>query len=107
MTDLGSKSTFSDVADLSLLPIPAVALLPPATHTVELEVSFELMSDGTNRGLFNGVTFTPPRVPGVLSALTLGANAASASAYAPSIVLQRGEVVDIVLKNGDAGNHPL
>ena len=40
--------------------------------------------------------------------LLIGANATVAEAYGPfSFVLDHLEVIDIVLKNGDAGKHPL
>lgn len=66
------------------------------------------MDDGTNHAMFNQVTFNTPLVPATLSELTLGSNATVAEAYGPySFVLNHLEVVDIVIKNGDAGKHPL
>jgi len=47
-------------------------------------------------------------VPSMFSALTLGSNAMVAEAYGPlSFVIEHGDVVDLVVKNGDAGKHPL
>jgi iron transport multicopper oxidase len=58
--------------------------------------------------MFNLVTYNSPIVPAVLSAMTLGGNATDASAYGPqSFVLEHMDVLDIVVKNGDAGKHPL
>jgi iron transport multicopper oxidase len=66
------------------------------------------MDDGKNHALFNNVTYNSPVVSAVLSELTLGSNATVAQAYGPlSFVLDHNEVVDIVLKNGDVGKHPL
>jgi iron transport multicopper oxidase len=94
--------------DTLLVAIPAIPQLPRATRTIELEVIFETMDDGTNRGTFNQVVYNPPLVPAVLSELSLGANATAASAYGPmSFVVDSSDVIDIVLKNGDAGKHPL
>ena len=40
--------------------------------------------------------------------MTLGANATVAEAYGPlSFVVEYGDVVDLVVKNGDVGKHPL
>ena len=89
------------------MPIEVIAQ-PPATLTIELEVSFDTMNDGTNHAMFNGVTSNSPLVPALFSALTLGANATTAGAYGPlSFVVDHLDVVDVVIKNGDAGKHPL
>jgi iron transport multicopper oxidase len=66
------------------------------------------MDDGTNRAMFNGLTYNFPTVPAVLSSLTLGDNATNEAAYGPlAFVVNHLEVFDIVLNNGDAGKHPL
>ena len=66
------------------------------------------MSDGTRRAMFNGITHNFPVVPSMLSALTLGKNATDPNAYGPlSFVLNFGEVVDLVVKNGDTRTHPM
>ncbi|KZP14645.1 multicopper oxidase [Athelia psychrophila] len=98
---------YLDVDDLSLVPVKVIAQYPPPTRTIELEFVFATMDDGTNHALFNGVTYNSPLVPAVFSALTLGANATIASAYGPlSFVIGHLDVVDIVIKNADAGKHP-
>jgi len=57
--------------------------------------------------LFNNISYHIPLVPAILSELTLGHNATVAKAYGPSsFVLEHNEVIDIVIKNGDAGGHP-
>ena len=98
---------FQDVNDIAMVPIPAVK--PPcATRTICLELTFGLMSDGTRRVMFNGITFNFPLVPSMFLALTLGENATVGNAYGPlSFILNYGEVVDVVVKNGDKGGHPL
>jgi len=97
---------FQDVNDIALVPIPAIK--PPcATRTICLELTFGKMTDGTRRAMFNGITHNLPLVPSVFSALTLGKNATDPHAYGPlSFVLNYGEVVDVVVKNGDRGGHP-
>jgi iron transport multicopper oxidase len=106
-TDLAIDS-FQDVNDTALVPIPAEK--PPcATRTICLELTFGHMTDGTYRAMFNGVTHNFPLVPTMFSELTLGGNATDPNAYGPlSFVLNYGEVVDLVVKNGDTrGGHPL
>ncbi|KAA1476163.1 ferroxidase [Dentipellis sp. KUC8613] len=106
LTDLGFVDEYHDVNDTGLVPLVVVPM-PPSTRTIELEVLFDTMQDGTNHAMFNQITFNTPLVPVVLSELTLGDNATVVEAYGPtSFVLEHLEVFDIVLKNGDAGKHP-
>ena len=107
LTDTGFIDAYSDTDDQHLVPI-VVEPMPPADMTIELEVIFDTMDDGTNRARFNAVTYNAPVVPSIFSALTLGQNATISSAYGPtSYVVDHMKVFDIVLKNGDAGKHPL
>lgn len=98
---------YQAVDDISLVPVVKIAQVP-ATKTIELEVIFDTMDDGTNRGTFNSVVYNPPETPALFSQLTLGDNSTVEAAYGPqSFVLNHLDVVDIVLKNSDAGKHPL
>ena len=103
----GTVDAYHDVDDLSLVPVKAVPL-PAADRTIELEVLFDTMDDGTNHAMFNMITYNSPLVPAIMSEMSLGQNASTAAAYGPySFVLDHLSVVDIVLKNGDTGKHPL
>ena len=107
LTDLGTVDAYHDVDDLALVPTDVIAL-DPADRTIELEVSFDTMADGTNHAMFNGITYNSPLVPAIMSEMSLGQNATVASAYGPtSFVIDHLTTFDIVLKNGDAGKHPL
>lgn len=78
------------------------------TKTIDLEVAFDTVDDGTNRAMFNQITFNVPKVPTIFSTLSLGPNATAEGAYGPlSFIIEYGDVVDLVIKNGDAGKHPL
>jgi iron transport multicopper oxidase len=58
--------------------------------------------------MFNQITYNYPTVPAVMSALTLGPNATDESAYGPlAFVVDHMDPFDIIVKNGDAGKHPL
>ncbi|OBZ77891.1 Iron transport multicopper oxidase fio1 [Grifola frondosa] len=106
LTDLGTVDAYHDVDDLALVPLDVEALLP-AGRTIELEVSFDTMEDGTNHAMFNMVTYNSPLVPAIMSMMSLGDNATVVNAYGPnSFVVDHLETFDIVVKNGDAGKHP-
>jgi iron transport multicopper oxidase len=103
----GTVDEYHDVNDTFLVPLEVIAQ-PPVTKTIELEVTFDTMDDGTNHAMFNQITYNPPLVPAVFSALSLGSNATIDTVYGPlSFVVDHLDVVDIVIKNGDVGKHPL
>jgi len=106
LTNFEFVDLYHDVNDTALVPVVEIAQ-PVANKTIELEVSFATMDDGTNHAMFNLVTYNSPLVPAILSELTLGPNATVASAYGPqSFILEHLDVVDIVVKNNDSGKHP-
>ncbi|KAH9057917.1 Fet3 protein [Lactarius deliciosus] len=106
LTDSGFVDTYHDVNDTALVPVVVEPMLP-ADQTIELEITFDTMSDGTNRAMFNQITYNSPLVPTALSILTLGPNATDVTAYgSTSFVLDHLSAVQIILKNGDAGKHP-
>ncbi|KAF8989715.1 Fet3 protein [Cyathus striatus] len=81
--------------DISLIPIKVIPQLK-TTRTLILQANFDLMTDGTNRGIFNNVTYNSPLVPLVLSDI-----------YGPStFVFNPFDVVDLVVQNADSGGHP-
>lgn len=104
---MGTVDAYHDVNDTALVPIEIIPQ-PAATKTIELEVVFDTMQDGTNHAMVNQITYNSPLVPAVFSALSMGQNATDAAAYGPlSFVVDHLDVVDIVIKNGDTGKHPL
>lgn len=82
--------------------------------TIDLVADFATMTDGTNHGIFNNITYDVPIVPTILSALTLGVNSNGSGnalvpmAYGPNRwILNENDVVDVNLMNADSGKHPL
>jgi len=65
------------------------------------------MDDGSNRAMFNNVTYNYPRVPTLFSALSMGDSAGLSKIYGPnSQVLEYGDIVEITVINWDDGIHP-
>ncbi|KAF8630296.1 hypothetical protein AX15_003009 [Amanita polypyramis BW_CC] len=106
LADPQTVDEYHNVNDTAIVPIVAIPQ-PVASGSIELVATFDTMNDGTNHAMFNNITYNSPLVPTVLSELTLGANATVAGAYGPlSFPIDHLQVIDIVLKNGDVGNHP-
>ena len=112
----GYVDEYLSMPDIELVLVKAEPM-QPATATLEVTFEFDTMDDGTNHAVFSGsyngaswdpVTYNSPLVPAIMSALTLGDNATTSAAYGPlSFAVGHLEVLDIVLRNGDSGKHPL
>jgi iron transport multicopper oxidase len=110
------------LVETDLVPVNKHKLYEPAAGSRGLEqhimkVTFELMEDGTNHGTFNRVSFKPPKVPALFTALTVGEEFAedprTYGSYSNAIVISNTNVtvttlpvIEIVLINDDPGNHP-
>ena len=58
---------------------------------------------------FNGVTYVRPKVPTLYTALSTGVSASNVSVYGAntnSFVLNKNDVVEIIVNNDDPGKHP-
>ncbi|KAH8110240.1 hypothetical protein DFH11DRAFT_1730367 [Phellopilus nigrolimitatus] len=77
--------------------------------TVPLLVAFDTTTDGTNRAMFNDISYNAPIVPTVFSALSLDADvgpgaADFASAYGPwNFILSANETINIVVMSSNDG----
>ncbi|TKA66614.1 hypothetical protein B0A55_08152 [Friedmanniomyces simplex] len=100
---------FTPFDDFTLRPQDGMEILGDADLTVTLDLSMNNLGDGANYAFFNDITYTQPVVPTLYSALTTGANAADGTVYGEytnSYVLEKDQIVDIVLNNADTGKHP-
>ncbi|GFF43313.1 iron transport multicopper oxidase FET3 [Aspergillus udagawae] len=102
-------SDFEPYDDFNLVPVDGIALHKEADYTVTLDVTMDNLGDGANYAFFNGITYVAPKVPTLYSALTTGSAATDPAVYGYNthpIVLKKGDIVDLVLNNDDAGKHP-
>ena len=68
-----------------------------------------VFADLTFSAFFNDQSYTSPKVPTLYTALSSGSFVNNADIYGSatnSFVLQKGEVVEIIVNSGDPGKHP-
>ncbi|CAM1502605.1 Fc.00g073810.m01.CDS01 [Cosmosporella sp. VM-42] len=100
---------FDPFDDMELTPFDDMELLPEPNHTVELDVIMDNLGDGANYAFFNNITYKPPKVPTLYTVLSSGSMATDPQIYGTythSFVLEKDEIVQIVLNNLDDGRHP-
>jgi iron transport multicopper oxidase len=100
---------FNAYDDIQLVPMDEMPRLPQADRTITLDVIMDNLGDGANYAFFNNITYKHPTVPSLYTALTAGDMAANPLVYGSHTnahVLEKGEIVDIVVNNLDPGRHP-
>ncbi|KAK3717005.1 hypothetical protein LTR37_006060 [Vermiconidia calcicola] len=100
---------FDPFDDMDLVPENGLELFENVDHSFNLDMKMDNLGDGANYAFFNDVTYTTPIVPTLYSVLTAGDNATDPvvyGTYTNSYVLNKNDVVEIVLNNNDAGKHP-
>ncbi|EGW30287.1 uncharacterized protein SPAPADRAFT_63133, partial [Spathaspora passalidarum NRRL Y-27907] len=105
--DIDSIDDFFD--DFYLKPLSNTTLLDDADYTITVDVIMDNLGDGVNYAFFNNISYTTPKVPTLLTALSSGEYATNSLVYGTntnSFVLQPDDVVDIVVNNLDTGKHP-
>ncbi|KAJ4520486.1 hypothetical protein HRR83_002491 [Exophiala dermatitidis] len=101
--------SFEPFDDFGLVPTDGEELYEDPDLVVQLDVVMDNLGDGKNYAFFSGITYVPPKVPSLYTALTTGDLAAHPSIYGPnthSYVLSHNQTVEIVLNNQDSGKHP-
>jgi iron transport multicopper oxidase len=95
--------------DATLTPTDGMELLDKVDYSFNLDLSMNNLGDGANYAWFNDVTYTAPKVPTLYSALTTGEFANNATVYGRdtnSFILNKNDVIEIILNNKDSGKHP-
>ncbi|KAH9907865.1 Cupredoxin [Xylariomycetidae sp. FL2044] len=95
--------------DMKLVPYDNMTLLGEPDKVVELNVIMDNLDDGANYAFFNNVTYRTPKVPTLYTALSAGELATDPTVYGSftnSFVLEKGEIVQVVVNNLDSGRHP-
>lgn len=95
--------------DFFLIPEDGEALYSSFDQSITLNLTMNNLGDGANYAFLNDITYVTPKVPTLYTALSTGGNATNPLVYGEnthSFVLQKGDVVQIVLNNDDTGKHP-
>ncbi|PHH66840.1 hypothetical protein CDD81_5972 [Ophiocordyceps australis] len=104
-----SEEELAPFDDMTLEPVDGMELLPEPDRLVELNVIMDNLGDGANYAFFNNISYAEPRVPSLYSVLSAGELASNAAVYGEfthPFVLNRGDIVQIVINNLDPGRHP-
>ncbi|KAK2678446.1 Multicopper oxidase, C-terminal [Fusarium oxysporum f. sp. vasinfectum] len=100
---------FDPYDDMDLVPYDEMVRLPEPSRIIELDVIMDNLRDGANYAFFNNITYRAPKVPTLYTALTSGKQATNPQIYGTythSFVLEKDEIVQLVINNRDDGRHP-
>ncbi|KAM5517345.1 iron transport multicopper oxidase fet3 [Fusarium oxysporum f. sp. phaseoli] len=100
---------FDPYDDMDLVPYDEMVRLPEPSRSIELDVIMDNLRDGANYAFFNNITYRAPKVPTLYTALTSGKQATNPQIYGTythSFVLEKDEIVQLVINNRDDGRHP-
>lgn len=95
--------------DFYLTPLDKVELYEDPDYTITVDVVMDNLKNGVNYAFFNNLTFTAPKVPTLMTALSAGKDALNPLVYGTNtnaFVLKKDEIIEIVLNNNDTGTHP-
>lgn len=96
--------------DFFLTPLAGDELLADYDYRISLDVVMDNLVDGVNYAFFNNITYVPPKVPTLVTAVTapedLVKNPQIYGDNVNAFVLEDGEIVEIVLNNYDDNRHP-
>lgn len=103
--------TLEPFDDMDLVPLDRLGLFPEPKpkRVIELDVIMDNLIDGANYAFFNNITYKAPKVPTLYTVLSSGAMATDPRIYGShtnTFVLEKDEIVQIVVNNLDTGRHP-
>ncbi|KAK3387606.1 Cupredoxin [Podospora didyma] len=107
-TELESD-VYDEFDDMTLVPWDNQALLGEPDQSISLDVIMDNLNDGANYAFFNNITYVAPKVPTLFTVLTSGdlvSNSAIYGEYTHPFVLEKDQIVEIIVNNIDPGKHP-
>ncbi|QPG75623.1 hypothetical protein FOA43_002980 [Brettanomyces nanus] len=95
--------------DFYLVPVEPEELYEDYDYQIKIDVVMDNLGNGMNYAFFNNISYVAPKVPTLGTVLSADKYATNSLVYGESthpIVLQKDEIVEIVLNNNDTGKHP-
>lgn len=95
--------------DFYLVPYEKQELLGDPDYVITVDVAMDNLINGIKYAFFNNITYTTPKVPTLVTVLTGGDDVTDPLIYGTNtntFVLQKDDIVEIVLNNLDTGTHP-
>ncbi|OXV09518.1 hypothetical protein Egran_02719 [Elaphomyces granulatus] len=101
---------FNPFDDFTLVPSDGLGIFDNVDHSMTLDVVMDNLGDGQNYAFLNDTTYLPQKVPTLYTLLSapedLVTNTAIYGENTNSLIVEHGEVVEIILNNHDIGKHP-
>ena len=101
--------TLNPYDDFDLKPQDGMEIYDHVDYSFNLDLTMNNLGDGASYAFFNDITYVQPQVPTLYSTLTTGPNASNPAVYGSqtnAFVLEKDEIIEIVLNNYDTGKHP-
>ncbi|KAK4061776.1 CAZyme family AA1 [Trichoderma harzianum] len=95
--------------DITLVPVDKMELLPEPDLEINVTVIMNNLNTGFSYAFLNNISYTKPKVPSLLTAMSAGDLVANNEIYGEfthPMVLNHNDVVQIVVNNADGGSHP-
>lgn len=96
--------------DFNLVPYDKTKLYPEPTRNITVDVIMDNLANGVNYAFFNNITYVAPKVPTLMSVLSAEdehiMNPLVYGTNTNSFVLEKDEVIDLIINNQDTGKHP-
>ncbi|OMH79003.1 Iron transport multicopper oxidase fio1 [Zancudomyces culisetae] len=99
---------WNSIPDTDLKPLDKKQYKAP-DKIITIVSDIQEADDGTTRGLINGVTFVPPKVPTLLSMLSMGELATNPEVYGPktnAFVVEYNKEIQVIIQNAHMDPHP-
>lgn len=108
MPDEYTVDSLDFLDDFYLSPLDEQEIMDDPDYTITVDVLMDNLGNGVNYAFFNNISYVAPKIPTLVTAMTSGDDATNPSIYGNvnAFVLDKDEVVEIVLNNNDTGTHP-
>ncbi|KIW16503.1 hypothetical protein PV08_06558 [Exophiala spinifera] len=100
---------FAPIDDMTIIPYDQTPLLRKPDQSIRLNINMK-HANGGSYYFFNDIAYASPEVPTLYTALTSGDSAAHFATYGMSSnpwVLERDQVIEVILYNRHMTNHPV